>query len=273
MKKYKTTSSKKHTQFADRVTDDSVTMMDQESILDESVDQEPLIPLSQSEQDFNQEPIQVEASDPINISESIIDNPIEPELEPVLLKPKHRIWPLIHSKKSPETVNFSAKVDEIIVPEQKEEIMKNETFESTASVKNPSAVISEMMTISGNVEMATPLLLAGKVIGNIDCKDNIEVRQSGSVQGNIKVHSIKLTGGEINGNIVCEGTLETDEETVITGDISAEIVILCGKVTGQVKANESVSLSSTAVIKGDLYSASISVEKGAVLDGKYSVAI
>jgi len=272
MKKYKTTSSKKHTQFTDRVTDDSVTMMEQESILDESVDQEPLILLSQPEQDFKQEPIQVEESDPIN-SELIIDNPIEPELEPVLLKPKHRIWPIIHSKKSPETVNFSAKVDEIIVPEQKEEIMKNETFVSTASDKNPSAVISEMMTISGNVEMATPLLLAGKVIGNIDCKDNIEVRQSGSVQGNIKVHSIKLTGGEINGNIVCEGTLETDEETVITGDVSAEIVILCGKVTGQVKANESVSLSSTAVVKGDLYSASISVEKGAVLDGKYSVAV
>ena len=40
MKKYKTTSSKKHTQFTDRVTDDSVTMMEQESILDESVDQE-----------------------------------------------------------------------------------------------------------------------------------------------------------------------------------------------------------------------------------------
>jgi len=135
----------------------------------------------------------------------------------------------------------------------------------------PSAVISKMMSVTGNVELETSLLLAGKIVGDVNCKDAIEVYPSGNVEGNISAESIKLTGGEVKGNIHCTGTLETDSATVINGDISANIIFMRGKVTGQVKASESVSLSSTAVVKGDLASASISVERGAMLEGKYSV--
>lgn len=182
-------------------------------------------------------------------------------------KPKKRLWP--QAVKKHEEVPQSTPKDETVVLEKKEEPMN--TFPNESNTKEPNAVISKMMNVTGDVELETSLLLAGKVVGNIDCKDAIEVYPSGVVEGNISAASIKLSGGEVKGNITCEGTLETDSETVITGDVSAQVIIVRGKVTGQVKASESVTLSSTAVVKGDLTSATIGVEKGAKLEGKYTV--
>lgn len=182
---------------------------------------------------------------------------------------RSRLWGF---QKKANPIQPSVKT-EPIVQKEKITIMKNETtLHSAVESQEASAVISKLMSVSGNIDLDSSLLLAGRVTGNIECKDDVQVLETGYVEGNLSVKSIRFVGGEIKGNIVCSGTLETDSATVINGDISASVIILCGKVTGQVKAAESVSLSSSAIVKGDLYSASISVEKGAVLEGKYSVS-
>jgi cytoskeletal protein CcmA (bactofilin family) len=188
-------------------------------------------------------------------------------------KAKPRLWGAFKAKE-PETRNLPHTESNKDTSEEKRVTMRTNEYPDLNSVssKEPNAVISKMMVITGNVKLDTSLLLAGKVVGNIECEDHIEVRSNGAVEGNITAHSIKLVGGNIKGNITCEGTLETDLETVIVGDISASVILVSGKVTGEVRAKESVSLTSTAVVKGDLYSASISVEKGAFLEGKYSVS-
>jgi cytoskeletal protein CcmA (bactofilin family) len=197
-------------------------------------------------------------------------SPIEEEHEE---KSKPRLWGAFKTKE-PEPRNLPHTESNKDTSEEKRVTMRTNEYPDLNSVssKEPNAVISKMMVITGNVKLDTSLLLAGKVVGNIECEDHIEVRSNGIVEGNITAHSIKLTGGNIKGNISCEGTLETDLETVIVGDVSANIILVSGKVTGEVRAKESVSLTSTAVVKGDLYSASISVEKGAFLEGKYSVS-
>lgn len=188
-------------------------------------------------------------------------------------KAKPRLWGAFKAKE-PEPRNLPLTESNKDTSEEKRVTMRTNEYPDLNSVssKEPNAVISKMMAITGNVKLDTSLLLAGKVVGNIECEDHIEVRSNGVVEGNITAHSIKLSGGNIKGNITCEGTLETDLETVIVGDISAAVILVSGKVTGEVRAKESVSLTSTAVVKGDLYSASISVEKGAFLEGKYSVS-
>jgi len=188
-------------------------------------------------------------------------------------KAKSRLWGAFKAKE-PEPRNLPLTESNKDTSEEKRVTMRTNEYPDLNSVssKEPNAVISKMMAITGNVKLDTSLLLAGKVVGNIECEDHIEVRSNGVVEGNITAHSIKLSGGNIKGNITCEGTLETDLETVIVGDISAAVILVSGKVTGEVRAKESVSLTSTAVVKGDLYSASISVEKGAFLEGKYSVS-
>ena len=188
-------------------------------------------------------------------------------------KAKSRLWGAFKSKESEPRILPQTESNKDTSEEKRVSMRTNEYPDlNSVSSKEPNAVISKMMAITGNVKLDTSLLLAGKVVGNIECEDHIEVRSNGVVEGNISAHSIKLSGGNIKGNITCEGTLETDMETVIVVDISASIILVSGKVTGEIRAKESVSLTATAVVKGDLYSALISVEKGAFLEGKYSVS-
>jgi cytoskeletal protein CcmA (bactofilin family) len=187
-------------------------------------------------------------------------------------KRKFSVWQLIGLKK--EERSLPKNESEKITSEEKREHMRNnDNFEPQVnSNRDESAVISRLMVIKGDINVDTPLLLAGKVIGNIVCGDHIEISSNGSVEGNITAKSIKLIGGDVKGNINCEGTLETNQETIIAGDLKVGIALISGQVTGEIRAVESVSLASTANVKGDQYSSVIGVEKGASLEGKYSIS-
>jgi cytoskeletal protein CcmA (bactofilin family) len=187
-------------------------------------------------------------------------------------KRKVNPWQLFTHKT--EERSLPKTVSEKFTSEEKREHMKNnDNYEPVNnSNRDENAVISKLMVIKGDINVDTPLLLAGKVIGNIVCGDHIEISSKGCVEGNITAKSIKLVGGEVKGNISCEETLETTEETVIVGDLKVAIALISGEVTGEIRAVESVSLASTATVKGDLYSAVIGVEKGASLEGKYSIS-
>jgi cytoskeletal protein CcmA (bactofilin family) len=187
-------------------------------------------------------------------------------------KRKSSLWQILGHKTEESSLpkNESVKVTS---EEKREHMRNNENFEPTSNVnREENAVISKLMVIHGDINVDTPLLLAGKVIGNIVCGDHIEVSNNGCVEGNITAKSIRLIGGDVKGNINCEETLETNQDTVIVGDLKVGIALISGEVNGEIRAVESVSLASTATVKGDLYSAVIGVEKGASLEGKYSIS-
>jgi len=270
MKKYKSTPVKKHTPLTGHPAyEDPIFSSDKTMSMTTPESKDQIIRIEADQAPASQAVSEVQDSAPhLSAESSESKDPVNDQPSEASQKPKKRLWsPSV--KKAKEEVPHSTLKDEPLVLEQKEEPMN--TFPNESTTKEPNAVISKMMNITGDVELETSLLLAGKVVGNIDCKDAIEVYPSGVVEGNISAASIKLSGGEVKGNITCEGTLETDSETVITGDVSAQVIIVRGKVTGQVKASESVTLSSTAMVKGDLTSATIGVEKGAKLEGKYTV--
>ncbi len=270
MKKYKSTPVKKYTPLTGHPTLEDLNLSSDKTVsmttpeIEEQTSRNEVTEASASHAvSENPEPVAAKSEEPTATMGSS-----DEERLIAVVKPKKRLWPQPVKKLKEEAPHSTIK-DEPVVLEQKEVPMN--TFPNESNTNEPNAVISKMMNITGDVELETSLLLAGKVVGNIDCKDAIEVYPSGVVEGNINAVSIKLSGGEVRGNITCEGTLETDSETVINGDVSAQVIIVRGKVTGQVKASESVSLSSTAVVKGDLTSATIGVEKGAKLEGKYTV--
>ena len=136
----------------------------------------------------------------------------------------------------------------------------------------PAAVISSTMVINGDIELDTSLAVSGKVIGNITCKDQVDANEGSQFEGNINADSAKFTGGQVKGNVTCANRLEMDQNSTVTGDVVAQSAVISGTVVGQIKCSESVTLTRTASVKGDLFSASISVEAGAKLEGKYVVS-
>ena len=71
--------------------------------------------------------------------------------------------------------------------------------------------------------------------------------------------------GTVNGNIRCN-TLLVGESSTIKGEIIAETVRVHGTVNGQIKAR-TVSLARTARVVGNILHENLSIEPGAFLEG------
>lgn len=91
--------------------------------------------------------------------------------------------------------------------------------------------------------------------------------------------SVKVKGnfhGE--GNIIIEGivegTIKTNQNLLvgnnakILANIEANEAKLAGEITGNIKVNGYLEISGTAKILGDIEAGSISIEKGAIFNGK-----
>lgn len=88
------------------------------------------------------------------------------------------------------------------------------------------------------------------------------------IVGNVNTVGELQLDGNITGDLVC-GSLVMGESGAVEGTISADTVTVRGKVSGQIKA-KSVHLEKSAVVDGDVYHESLSVEAGARLTGRFA---
>lgn len=96
------------------------------------------------------------------------------------------------------------------------------------------ATIGRTLVIKGEVSGSESLYIDGKIEGTLTFKDHrVTVGRNGSVQANI----------------------------------SAREVVIMGKVTGNVECSDRVDIRSEGTLNGDVVSARISVEDGAMLRG------
>lgn len=176
-------------------------------------------------------------------------------------------WGMFKKSASEEIVEV---VREPKQEEKRDTAMSYNTKQSGYNV-DAASIVSSTMVVTGDIELETSLVVAGKIVGNVNCKDTFEAKNGGSVQGNLSALSAEFVNGSVKGNITVQERIVVDEASVIEGDITAKDIVISGKVIGEVKASSTVRLTETASIKGDLYSASISIESGAELEGKFVV--
>ncbi|MCF7873930.1 MAG: polymer-forming cytoskeletal protein [Candidatus Omnitrophica bacterium] len=73
--------------------------------------------------------------------------------------------------------------------------------------------------------------------------------------------------GEFDGNLTTKGSLIIGETASVKAQIKGENVVISGKVNGTIKA-DNVKLFSTSEVYGDIQAGKISIEEGAVFDGR-----
>ena len=158
---------------------------------------------------------------------------------------------------------------------------------STQSIKKPvtsdgNTVISSDTVIDGSVSSHSPLFICGKVSGNVQSdgvvviQDTAEVRGGatseteitvqGLLKGVVSAESVVVNGRVLSGEIQA-GKVDVSESAVVIAPISATRVTITGAVKGDVNAKEKVILKSTAIVQGNIASASITIEDGASIDG------
>src|SRR3989338_4776645 len=91
---------------------------------------------------------------------------------------------------------------------------------------------------------------------------SVKVKGDFNAQGNIIVEGI------VDGNLKTAGNLEVGGKAKITANLEAREAKVGGEIKGNIKTKGFLEITATAKIFGDIEAASLSVERGVVLNGK-----
>ncbi len=108
-----------------------------------------------------------------------------------------------------------------------------------------------------------------KVNGSdIDEKDiTTVVADDLEIKGTIKFKSSVMLKGIFEGEIQSEGLLVVGPTAKVKATITTKTLISHGEITGNVVANEQVTLKSTSIHNGDISTPNIIIENGSVFNG------
>jgi cytoskeletal protein CcmA (bactofilin family) len=87
------------------------------------------------------------------------------------------------------------------------------------------------------------------------------------IKGTIKFKSSVMLKGIFEGEIQSEGLLVVGPTAKVTATITTKTLISHGEITGNVIANEQVTLKSTSLHNGDISTPNIIIENGSVFNG------
>ena len=88
------------------------------------------------------------------------------------------------------------------------------------------------------------------------------------VEGTFVAFGNVIVKGQVSGTLETKNDLHLEEGAFIDGDISANNAYLAGEIKGNVKVNERVEFGKTARLTGDLNCKILSVEPGAIFNGR-----
>jgi len=91
------------------------------------------------------------------------------------------------------------------------------------------------------------------------------------IDGNIQATAFVRIDGQVTGNITVEQGLILGEKGMIKGLITTKQMVVHGQVDGNIQA-EILEIRSTGRITGDIKTASIQIEAGAIYNGNLSMA-
>lgn len=147
---------------------------------------------------------------------------------------------------------------------------KKKTMEVQANrvAVDETAVVTEGMTITGDIVSEGSMELVGTVNGNIDILGKLNI--TGTIQGNSKAAEIYAEGAKISGEVNSQGSVKIGQSSVVIGNIVATSAVIAGAVKGDIDVQGPVILDTTAIVMGNIKSKSVQINNGAVIEGMCS---
>jgi len=91
------------------------------------------------------------------------------------------------------------------------------------------------------------------------------------LEGNFSGEGDVVIEGMLVGNLVTKGDVRVGTNAVIEAEVQAKNANVAGKVRGNIIANL-LKLTATASIQGDIKAMALSIEEGAVVNGKINMS-
>jgi len=76
-----------------------------------------------------------------------------------------------------------------------------------------------------------------------------------------------LLDESLSGNLFCAETIVVEQNGKLSGNITSKSCIVSGTINGNIVSTDQMDIKSTAIIKGNIQSALINIEPGAVING------
>ena len=92
------------------------------------------------------------------------------------------------------------------------------------------------------------------------------------VEGNFSGEGNIVVQGTVQGNLTTANDITIEEGAKVEADVEAENLKVSGEITGNVKCHGKTDLASSAKVNGDIDTDIISIETGAMLNGRCSCA-
>ncbi|MFH1532036.1 MAG: polymer-forming cytoskeletal protein [Pseudomonadota bacterium] len=106
------------------------------------------------------------------------------------------------------------------------------------------------------------------ILQSIEQKDIIAVLGRGSeFEGKLTFEGALRIDGKFSGEIFSDGTLIVGDGAVVKAEVSVASVVIQGQLIGNIKAPNCLELHSSAHLVGNIFTPTLSVEKGAVFEG------
>jgi cytoskeletal protein CcmA (bactofilin family) len=104
---------------------------------------------------------------------------------------------------------------------------------------------------------------------NIKLNDNVSglIQNGCEFKGRLSFEGVLRLGGTFEGEIFTNDILIVEDTGFVSGNITADVVIISGRIVGDVLAKNKIEIYKPAMIKGNLSAPSISMEEGVVFDG------
>ena len=128
-----------------------------------------------------------------------------------------------------------------------------------------TAVVTEGMTITGDIISEGSMELIGTVNGNLEILGKLNI--TGTIQGDSKAAEIFAEGAKITGEVNSQGSVKIGQSSVVIGNIQASSAVIAGAVKGDIDVQGPVILDTTAIVMGNIKSKSVQINNGAVIEG------
>lgn len=127
------------------------------------------------------------------------------------------------------------------------------------TVIGADCVFEGKLTTNGNVEVL------GKYEGNIEADGQVLLHTD--MKGNITASVLDLDNCKVTGEIYVGEKTTISRDSHVVGDLHTKQLECFGKVNGNLFVKEHTNLDSTAEIAGDIKTGTMSIAKGARIDG------
>ena len=196
------------------------------------------------------------------VSEPEITEELEPISDPGITE---------ETEAMPEpVVGTESQTDNIIseLSGEEEKIMDEQTqvqAQANRVLVDETAVVTEGMTITGDIVSEGSMELIGTVNGNLDILGKLNI--TGTIQGDSKAAEIFAEGAKITGEVNSQGSVKIGQSSVVIGNIAASSAVIAGAVKGDIDVHGPVILDTTAIVMGNIKSKSVQINNGAVIEG------